>query len=291
MWDLVSQSGTSPYYRSWVHTNLAVLVRWQHKGASVIDDLVPHPQNDSFALFHHVSSADHPRTKISLFQISSPVPSKTCSVPFGLLNLTWYSPSRSTPGFSFMGITRDWTVVIFGDDVQKPEGEDSAGIVADSSPQRRTLFQDIFGASAFADLSNRSWAEVTRSPADLPRPGHEGAANIFSGPSYLLPPLESLFAPLMHTVLKRHPTATSIPLGDDDPSAMEVDIQDESADVVTFGPHGKRRVEQKELDGLTELFKAHSVKGNFYQSVFDPRSCRFLSSPSCWTTSPWHQQV
>ncbi|KAJ7706020.1 quinon protein alcohol dehydrogenase-like superfamily [Mycena rosella] len=238
LWDLVNQR-----------------VRWHHKTSGPIRALVSHPREDTFAVVLSSSSA---KSKVAIFQVNSAKPSKTLAVPFGFRNVTWYPLVSSS--FSLVAITHDWKVVVLGDNIyiSKDEGSVSREIAADPSPQRRTLFQDIFGKSAFGEQASASQPSA---PASVARPW-TGRAGIgaFDDAAYLLPPLESLFEPLMNGFLKpRVPEASAFPsviTADED-----VDMDTDGDERVTLARGAaKRAVDQKEMGVMIELFKTHTLK-------------------------------
>ncbi|KAJ7110056.1 WD40 repeat-like protein [Mycena epipterygia] len=241
LWDLVDQR-----------------VQWHHKSAGLIRALVSHPREDTFVVISSPSNEERPKSRVALFQVNSAQPSKTLTVPFGFRNVTWYPHVSSS--FSLVAITHDWKVVVLGDNIRvsKDEGATSREIVADSSPQRRTLFQDIFGKSAFGEHPSVSQPST---PASVARPwtGREGA-EVFDNAAYLMPPLESLFEPLMSGFLKpRVVEASALPAAlavDDD-----VDMDDDERFTLT-GRDAKRVVDEKEMGVMINLFKTHTLKAN-----------------------------
>lgn len=240
-------------------------VRWHHKATSKIDSVISHPHDETFALFHHDDTpSSSPRsTRISLFSPSSPTPHASHTLPFALLNLAWYrppSPSPSTTSYTLVGITHTWSVVLFGDDARAPDDEGaSARSLSAPGSEKRTLFQDIFGKAAFAaDRSN----EPSTAAAAHKSKSKDAAASIFDAPAYLMPPLETLFDPLMKGFLK--PRAADEARGADDARgadedvAMEVEVEVEGP--LVLGGQQRRVVDAAEIGALTELFRAHAIK-------------------------------
>ncbi|KAJ7492469.1 WD40 repeat-like protein [Mycena latifolia] len=239
LWDLVDQR-----------------VRWHHKTSVPIRALVSHPREDTFAVVLSSSTGERVKSKVVLFHVNSAQPSKTLPVPFGFRNVTWYPLVSSS--FSLVAITHDWKVVVLGDNIQisKDEGSVSREITTDPSPQRRTLFQDIFGKSAFGEQASVMQPPV---PASVARPwtGQAGT-DIFNGAAYLLPPLENLFEPLMNGFLKPRVAETSIL-----PSVAadrDVDMGGDDELATLARRDANRVVDQKEMGAMVDLFKKHTLK-------------------------------
>ncbi|KDQ14448.1 hypothetical protein BOTBODRAFT_32576 [Botryobasidium botryosum FD-172 SS1] len=240
MWDLVSSA-----------------VLWHRPAWGVHPHIVAHPQSESFALVQpqQISKSGHStRTTISVFGPHSSHTIATQSLPFGIRQSAWFPSATSPSGYSFVGITHQWAVMLIGDDVQRPDEVGPSGVRDDSAePKRRTLLQDIFGQSAFAELENRSPALPP--PIDVREAATGSMFNlqVFDGPAHLLPPLATLFSPLMDGVLKKP----------DKPDAHvhtdQMDVVGEEEDVVMEGvvvgtPGVERVVDQAEMDSFTELF-------------------------------------
>ncbi|KAJ4485810.1 WD40 repeat-like protein [Lentinula aciculospora] len=233
VWDIVSRS-----------------VRWSYTSSYPIYNVVTHPENDSFVI---LTSAAPGRSRVHTFSPSLSKPSKTTYLPFTLLNAIWYS-SKPTSSLSLAGITNDWRFVLVGDDVKAPEkeGTSATGIKSRSLPQRRTLFQDIFGKSIFDQpLADDS------SAATLHRPAASVDKTVFDVPAHLAPPLESLFDSIMMGFLKQRPIEQDYPTeeasGDDDVS-MEVDNPEPVV------PSRSTKVDAKEITSLVAVFQMHSLQ-------------------------------
>ncbi|KAJ7619182.1 WD40 repeat-like protein [Mycena polygramma] len=237
LWDLVEQR-----------------VRWHHKSDSPIRGLVSHPRENSFAIVS--SNEERLKSQVTLFQVDSAQPTKSLSLPFGFRNVAWY-PLVSSSAFSLVGITHDWKLVVLGDNVQVPkdEGSISREIGSHSAPQRRTLFQDIFGKSAFGEQAT---APRPFTPVSTSRPwtGREGTG-IFEDAAYLMPPLEQLFEPLMNGFLKPRVTDVSPPVA----SVNEDVDMDGEGHTTLAGMDAKRAVDSEEMGAMVDLFKAHTLKG------------------------------
>jgi len=169
--------------------------------------------------------------------------------------------------YSFVGITQDWNVVLFGDESKLiEEGSTARGIAPISTSSRRSLFQDIFGKSAFADSSII--------PSLLDSPTHlwtgKEAINAFDSPAYLMPSLGSLYDPIIDGFLKPRREIlhddSVVEAGDED-----VEMDEESAVMAFAGTRRHRKVSGKEVDTFIELFRKHSIQ------------CKSLFYPECDT--------
>lgn len=152
-------------------------------------------------------------------------------------------------------------MVVVGDSINRPAEEGSAAreLVSDTGPQKRTIFKDIFGESAFTDLSNES-PSLRAVPSSVQPWASQGFNSVFDGPAHLMPSLESVFDPLMARFLKPRSNDATIPPStrfDDEDEVMDVE---DTRQPVAAGTQRKRVVEQEELDRLADLFKMHTVK-------------------------------
>lgn len=163
-----------------------------------------------------------------------------------------------------MGITNDHSVVLFGDDISSPVAEGSrANAVVGGAALRKTLFQDIFGASAFANFSHIPPSVDFNAMSHPPSSGND-IGGLFDAPAYLMPPIESLFEPLMDTFLKSRRKEDDKPIAEgnehqDDDVEMAGQSDDEP---VIAGERRERVVNQEEMDMFVKLF--HQTKGSFF---------------------------
>ncbi|KAF8641248.1 hypothetical protein AX17_000882 [Amanita inopinata Kibby_2008] len=240
LWDLVTQSA-----------------RWSYRTSTPIQQIFPHPREDSFVVFQNSPTDSSPKTTVLILNAMSASPASEQVVPHSFRSIVLYAPYHSQPGFSFVGITVDWGIVSFGEQVLHPEleGSSSNKIFASAAPQRRTLFQDIFGLSALENLQSEQTVSQTVSTT-IPR--HQNAAiDVFDGPSHLLPPISSLFDAIME-----HHSHTQAPIYQDDKQTTEVDEDiDMEAEVpeVVVESQSTRQVSQDVVDGLVNLFKSHTI--------------------------------
>jgi len=177
-----------------------------------------------------------------------------------------------------VGITDNWDVVLCGDDVHPLAGEGlvARGLLAGSQePTKRTLFQDIWGDSALtgAPVDPLVQKKVANT---APRNGKE-IADIFGGPAYMIPPLETLFEPIMTHFLTPHLPedeiirAPGFP-GEDAEDTMDVDESQD--DVLVSSTRAERVVDAQEINALIQLFQHHGVKGKRHRTEILPkRTC------------------
>jgi len=238
-------------------------VRWHHRSAHPITAVVSHPRDEHFAVFY----SRPPSSTVSIFDPSGNSPRNTYTLPFTIRNIIWYprlpSKAKETSTFHLVGITDNWDVVFCGDDVHRPaeEGSVARGLVASSQePHKRTLLQDIFGDSALAGAPVGPLVQKTTST--IPSNGKE-IMDILGGPAYLIPPLETLFEPLMtHFLTPRtsaDETVPGLPTGDEVDVSMDVDESEDKP--LVSGTRTERVVDAREMDALIELFRHHGVKG------------------------------
>ncbi|KAI0756804.1 WD40 repeat-like protein [Daedaleopsis nitida] len=252
LWDLVYQS-----------------LRWRYHSPTAVERAIPHPAEEQLVVMERISprtAGDLPTTRVLVFSPLSSTASSIRTLPFQLRSVVPVPSSGFFPtdpsGFTLVGITTSWSVVVFGDDVQLPEeeGASAQGITQDVTSGRRTLFHDIFGASAFADLATAPSQSTTGTSYAQPWKGKE-VADIFDVPAHLMPPLELLFDTVMDGFLAVRPLDMEEPEEDvvlED--EMDVDeVADEPDHPVKSAPLD-RVVDRQEMGGFVELFMQHAIK-------------------------------
>jgi NET1-associated nuclear protein 1 (U3 small nucleolar RNA-associated protein 17) len=198
-----------------------------------------------------------------------------------LRNIVWYpqsfSKAKVTSAFHVVGITDSWDVVLCGDDVQPLAGEGSGAralVSSSQEPPKRTLFRDIFGDSALTSAPVRPI--VQRDAVGNPKHWNsKEIANVFDGPAYLIPTLDTLFDSLMSHFLTLRPSedadypAPDLP-GDGNDSSMDID---EPTDGPLVGvPRHERVVDAQEMDSFIGLFQQYGLKGGRHDFQFMSRS-------------------
>ncbi|CAK5280584.1 unnamed protein product [Mycena citricolor] len=227
LWDLVEQR-----------------VRWHRKSSNVIMALVPHPRDDSFAV------VERNQSQVLLFHAASAQPTRTLNLPFILRNVVWY-PFVSS--FSLVAITEDWRLILIGENVRSATEEStlSKEMAVERGPERRSIFEDVFGTSFSQTVPSKPSASMSTAQ---PWTGKEGR-KVFDNVAYMLPPLEDVFDSLMDGFLK--PRTDQVEAA----APVEVtaeDVEMEGPEVVTVG--SPREVDDEEMSVMVDLFKRHTLK-------------------------------
>ena len=247
-------------------TLTCVLVHWHHRGAHRINAVISHPRDDRFAVFY----SQPPKSTVSIFDSSSSSPSDTYTLPFTLRNIVWYpqsfSKAKATSAFHTVGITDNWDVVLCGDDVQALAGEGSGAHALVSGSQeapKRTLFQDIFGDSALTSAPVRPI--IQQNAAGNPKHwNNREIANVFDGPAYLIPTLDTLFDTIMSHFLTLRPSEDGHDLSPDlpgDGKDFSMDIDEPPDGPLVGAPRPERVVDAQEMKSFVGLFEQYGVKG------------------------------
>ena len=268
-------------------------MRWRHHSAALLDRVVVHPTEEQFIAVERVAAptnASLPSTRVLVFQPHSSNPISVRTLPFQLRSVVAVPPigvfpSEST-GFTLVGITESWSVVVFGDDVQTPEEEGTSArtITQEAAPPKRTLFQDIFGDIGFADFSVPGPSKASTA-VQQPWRGKE-VTELFSAPAHLMPPLESIFDTVMDGFLASRSVEeeASEPKQDDGDEEMDVDETPDDADRPVRSTPLDRIVDRQEMSGFVELFAHHAIKGTiqFPSMIFGTQRelCSHIFQPS-----------
>ncbi|KZT30806.1 WD40 repeat-like protein [Neolentinus lepideus HHB14362 ss-1] len=243
-------------------------VQWHRRCPAAISTVIPHSIDETLAVFHN-SSGQEDASSVGVYHATSRTPVKVRSLPFRLLSITSYpshpSSSRNLP-FTLVGITTAWNVVMLGDYLPpREEGATDAQAIAGRIEvgTRRTLFQDIFGKSAFTDHSNKQSQPLSSDQSYTWN--NNLKTGMLEGPSHLLPPIETMFDSLMAGYLQpRLPPHTEEDEQDDSRDDMEEDVDVNmnlpgTMTPVILGSRADRVVSYQEMDMFVELFKQHAV--------------------------------
>ncbi|KAF8167608.1 quinon protein alcohol dehydrogenase-like superfamily [Crassisporium funariophilum] len=234
---------------------------WQSNTMVTIDRVVPHPREDTFAVFHSSAGSEVSHTYVSIFGTTSNKPTSTRSVPFGLKSVVW-SPLRRCAGYSLVGVTHNWRVVTFGDSQlhAQVEGSTARELNVENHPQRRTLFRDIFGSSAFAEGRAESIPASSSVSTQARLAKGSESDEIFGDPAYLTSPLDNLFNPLMKLFLTTRISESSTPKehlhSEDEEDVM---MEDEVAEPLVLTTRPPRITNQGEMEMFTKLFRTSSL--------------------------------
>jgi len=192
-------------------------------------------------------------------------------LPFHLHSVThcppsWTTTDNDSSAFSLVGITTSWSVVLVGDNVKFPvyEGSAARGIRGDVPVAKRTIFQDIFGVSAFTANTTQP-SQTSPIPASSSWKGKE-IEKVFDAPAYLIPPLSALFDPLMEDFLTPRSSVNKAEeamdhepeVGDDE---MDVDAEGDDGPIIV-GNRLERIVDRGETDAMVQLFIKHAINTN-----------------------------
>jgi len=231
-----------------------------------IQQVISHAHEETFAIFYRHSTAASSRTIALTFDATSPSPTNKQTIPYAFHAIIPYTPSQER--FSFVGITTNWAVVSFGEQSFRPqvEGSDSNKISADAVNHKRTLFQDIFGVSAFDHGASEQPVQSSFSTAVIPRP--RAPVSVFDGPSHLFPPMSSVFESIMEDFV--HKTSTSGSAAQVVDADEDVDMEVDAPEVPATPEHKMRHIDQEELGVLVNLFKSHTIGCMYDHSTSDP---------------------
>ncbi|KAG1757171.1 WD40-repeat-containing domain protein [Suillus lakei] len=177
-------------------------VRWHRRHNHPYVTLVPHPYQDTFATIHH--SPSDTNNGLMVYSIPSSAPLLSQTLPFGIRNLVWYptsSRSARSRTFSLVGITHTFGVVLLGHDISIADEASSSTGALQKGPAvpKRSLFEEMFGVPALTDVSHNTVSSTI--DTSLPWKSSE-TGSVFDAPAYLMPPMESLFEPLINGFLK-----------------------------------------------------------------------------------------
>lgn len=192
----------------------------------------------------------------------SATPTASHNLPFRLLNAIPHA--LSSDSFTLIGITHSWGVMIFGDhvDSSSEEGSHPHELAPHAVSGRKSLFQDIFGKSAFVDISAAPTISAT---IIAERQRAEKMSQHFDAPSHLMPPLETLFDSVMTGILASRSTieeeidveARSEVLHDED---IDMDVGHDGG-LISLSAPLERVTDNVEITALVELFQRFAVKG------------------------------
>ncbi|EIW87027.1 WD40 repeat-like protein [Coniophora puteana RWD-64-598 SS2] len=188
LWDMVTQS-----------------MRWHYRNDGTIYKVVSHPHHDLFAIFHTSRLGVRFTTDLKLFGVKSSRPTISHTFPFGLRSVAWHTNPRKSrqPSFSLVGITQSYSVVLLGNNLTNAEDEDdvSKALPRNLTEQKRTLFEEMFGISAFVDVKSPS--NVSQSNVNTALPWkQQDTSRILDTPAFLMPPMETLYDSLISGFLR-----------------------------------------------------------------------------------------
>ena len=228
------------------------LVRWQQTVPHTISHVISHPEDDTFiVMYDRTQSAS---TALRKFNVTSAAFISSRTLPFKLRKVVWYPYMASGHDYTLVGITEKWTSVILGDRVNLPQDEGSLAreISSDTTPSRRNLFQDIFGVSAFQNSPSQDVVTISAIRDDA-NTGLLKFSRPLDTPAYLLPPLHTMFKPLVESLLQRRDARPPSEAKDENEQVEEEDAIME--DVPLSSTSASRILPNEEMYEFVELFK------------------------------------
>lgn len=260
---------------------------------STVDRVIPQPGEDAFTVFYTpVTEDEFSITTASVFAVACGKPVATYNVPFAFRNVV-HNSLYGQKGSNFIGVTTYWRAVAFGDgkSFQRENELTARELNLDQRPQKRSLFQDIFGTSAF--LQDSSDIVPVSSIPSLYQKSDVRTGDLFDKPTHLLPSLNVLFDPLMRTCLKTRPP--------DKPLEPEAEEMDEDVDMEEprhpiVSSQAVRSPNAGELELFTTLFRKCCKIGrylrrlpNTFADEFIIRSQGDVTSDKCQWKTQRHQ--
>jgi NET1-associated nuclear protein 1 (U3 small nucleolar RNA-associated protein 17) len=229
---------------------------------------VVNPDAESF-IISLVPTTSKVETQFLFFDVLSSQPRSNITLPFKFITLAYYALSPLS-SFHIVGITLSWKVVVFGKNLNISTVDPSKhrGIAADNTLiQKRTLFQDIFGSSAFQDTTSESKPGPSSSGTAAVVPGATSSivSESFSSPAYLMPSMETLYDSLIGAYLGPRGIAKPTVGPEGHLQREGADSEEEDEDAMDVSPEhmvlnrDHRVVSGEEMDNLSRLFAIHAI--------------------------------
>lgn len=115
--------------------------------------------------------------------------------------------------------------------IPEEAGASARALQKGPSAPRRSLFEEMFGVSAFADISNQQQQQPGPAQGSNALPWRNGeTASLFDVPSHLMPPIETLFEPLISGFLRLRTVDDDEVLEKVEDGKVNVDNDDMSVD-------------------------------------------------------------
>lgn len=212
-------------------------------------------------------------TTFSIFGLQSNQPTERRTVPFSLRQYTSWKDKRIQSN-SLVAITSEGELVHIGDDVVQVEDEGSEPRPLGSTPSEPSLFQDIFGKSALVDYTSPDQNSRARPASQLALAFPTGKSvdwEILDTPAHLLPPVHTLFMPLMESMLhssgRAYSAANEQREEEQDPTdAMVVDVAEQKV-----GSTAGRDISNAEIDAFADFFRKTAFTGKFLFTIYAMR--------------------
>ena len=181
------------------------------------------------------------------------------SIPFRIKqSIAWETPesaAQSLPGI--VALTYQGGLVHVGDNPIQYKEEGHAPTVIDPSaggPSQPALFQDMFGKSAVLDFSSNAEKSTVAATTSS---NQRFNWNLLDGPSHLLPSMQSLFLPLMQSMMQESPPTDpqSIAGATANEDDMVVDTPERADGHHTEDSSNGRLIDSREIDSFVALFQ------------------------------------
>jgi len=235
-------------------------VCWQRSTPFPIERIVPCATRPEFVvIFAAQNSEEGDKTHISVFRALSPTPIANKMIPFQLRSAVW-NELKSGVHVALLGLTSTWKLVEFGDNQESSYPKDVPGpaeINPQSLPHRRTLFQDIFGESAFSDISAEAEGVTSSNSQFVPKSGDKVFDATFSKPTFLCPPFSDLFDPLLDSFLSLRTSSPDVGTEPADGEDEDDDVMMEDETAIVDQVPSVRVPGSNEMELFTQLFKTH----------------------------------
>jgi NET1-associated nuclear protein 1 (U3 small nucleolar RNA-associated protein 17) len=216
-----------------------------------------HPLEDIFAVIVQPYSEDCAAltTKILHFRPSSKEAIAIRTLPFRFRVVAWNMLAEECR--TLVGITYTWNVVECGIKDNHDSESVAKGISFDADvPSKRTLFQDMFGKSAFDELK-KPLTVVSPTDNTSNRLDSGSLLSHFDSPAYLGQPIENMYISLIDRLLLKAPEQRDSLAEEGQDEAEDMAMDEPVVDVPVIG----RTVEDEEVELLASLFRGQTIKG------------------------------
>jgi NET1-associated nuclear protein 1 (U3 small nucleolar RNA-associated protein 17) len=161
-------------------------------------------------------------------------------------------------------------VVVLGD-TQLPSRDDNLptkGLDIADRFEKRTLFEDIFGSSAFANRDSEPLQSISTMSSQVRK--LEGSRHeLFDKPAYLMAALDTLFDPLVTSLLRNRISEVDPKISEpDDEEDDDITMIDDTVQQPTFATRPTRIPNQGEMEIFTQLFRKTSITSTYTHYIF-----------------------
>jgi len=142
----------------------------------------------------------------------------------------------------------------FSDESLPAQGLNVAG-----SFRKRTLFEDIFGSSAFANGDSESLQSISTMSSQPRKLEGNRHRELFDKPAYLMPAIDTLFDPLVTSLLRSRISEVDPKIPEADEEDEDVTMIDDTVQQPLFATRPTRIPNQGEMELFTQLFRTTSI--------------------------------